>query len=290
MVCGADQQGGALASGETEAGVVEDFAQRTEGLETRLDIGFHQREQAPGQFDGLDLNPGVLEFGLFRQGVERRQGQDIAAQALEEAIAPVHRQEGLAGAHRVVCAHRQDQRATPALQAHELPVPQLAAAQFLGMQVHQGLLFMAEQACAGAGPAHAVPLVAQASGIEGQRVARVAFFLGGAVGFGDQLRASRGGREAAVCIEPCGAVLRASGKWPLLRPQAVEQCVAEAGKIEVAPGGEQLVFVEQAAAVGKGEQAGFSGPQMPFQAAREVADDVPVLACFPGAERPDGHD
>ncbi|CAB5606496.1 Uncharacterised protein [Pseudomonas aeruginosa] len=141
---------------------------------------------------------------------------------------------------------------------------------------------MAEQACAGAGPAHAVPLVAQASGIEGQRVARVTFFLGGAVGFGDQLRASRGGREAAVCIEPCGALLRASGKWPLLRPQAVEQCVAEAGKIEVAAGGKQLVFVEQAAAVGKGEQAGFSGTQVPFQAAREVADDVPVLARFTG--------
>ena len=68
MVCGADQQGGALASGETEAGVVEDFAQRTEGLETRLDIGFHQREQAPGQFDGFDLNPACLSSGCFDGG------------------------------------------------------------------------------------------------------------------------------------------------------------------------------------------------------------------------------
>ena len=118
---------------------------------------------------------------------------------------------------------------------------------------------MAEQARGGAGAAHAVPLVAQAAGVEGERIARLALFLRRAVRVGMELRAPAGGGEAAVGIEPRGALARTWRERPLLGTLVIEQRVAQPREVEIALGGQVLVFLEQRFAAGEVEQAGQAG-------------------------------
>ncbi len=72
---------------------------------------------------------------------------------------------------------------------------------FVRMQAQQCLADVPEQLRGGAGAAHAVPLVAQAAGDQGQGEACVALFLGCAIRVGDELRAPAGGGEAAIAIQ-----------------------------------------------------------------------------------------
>ena len=91
-----------------------------------------------------------------------------------------------------------------------------------------------------------------------------------------KLRAPAGRGEAAIGIEPRGAVACAGRERPLLGTLVIEQRVAQPREVEVALGGQVLVFLEQRFAVGEIEQAGQAGAEQSFQATGEVAGDRPV--------------
>ena len=180
----------------------------------------------------------MLELGLPGQRVDGGQGQCVAAQSLEKALAPVHGQPGLARSQGIVCLHRQDQAAAAAAQCDQVAVLKLAALQILGVQAECRGFDMAEQAGGRAGAAHAVPLVAQAPAIEDQRVVGGAGLLGRQVGIGMEAGAAGVVREASIRVEARGALISAGRKWPLLRAQFVQACVAQPGQVEVAPSGQ----------------------------------------------------
>ena len=227
--------------------------------------------------------PACLSSGCFDRGVDAGQGQDVAAQPLEEAIAPVHRQERLAGAQAVVLLHRQDQAAAPALHLYQLAVQQTPATHVLGVHAEQRLFDMAEQPRRGAGAAHAVPLVAQPTGVERQRIACLALFLRRLVVLGNEARAAIGSGEHTVAIQPRGAQFAAWRKRPLLRTEGVDQCVAQAAVVQIAGGGERLVLLEQRFGTLEREQARRAGTQVTFQPSGKIASDRPVRAGFAGA-------
>ena len=285
--CRANDQGRALTASEAEVGVGEGLEQRAQCLETLLYVAFDQGEQLPGQIDLFHLDAGVLELGLLGQRVEGRQGQHIGAQALEKAVAPVHGQIGLTGANRLVGLYLHNQATAAAAHLDQVAGLQAQAPQFVRVQAERCLFDMAEQAGGGAGAAHAVPLIAQAAGIEGQGKAGVAFFLGCPIGVGMKPRAAVLGGKAAVAIQAFGALGSAGRERPLLGTLVIQNRVAEPRQVEVALGGQVFVLFEQRLWVVEVEQAGQAGAQQLFQTTGEITGDRPIrprlCGCWHGA-------
>ncbi|MNG02087.1 hypothetical protein D3C84_850950 [compost metagenome] len=185
----------------------------------------------------------VLEFRLFRQGIERRLGQRIHA-TLEETVAPMHRQKRLARPHAVIAVDGHDHRAPATFQADQVSRLQAMAAQFVRVQAQHGFADVPEQLSGGPGAAHAVPLVAETASDQGQGETRIPLFLGGAIGVGDKLRTSAGSRENAVQVQPCRAFTGPLGEGPLLWAETVDQRMADAGQVQVPAASQLLVLIE----------------------------------------------
>ena len=90
------------------------------------------------------------------------------------------------------------------------------------------------------------------------------------MGFGNKVSAAVGGGKTAVGIQPRGALAAASREGPLLRPQLINQCMAEAAVVEVAAGGQALVFVKQ---LGRPTAPRPSGLSLPLDVHTEAAQD-----------------
>jgi len=81
---------------------------------------------------------------------------------------------------------------------------------------------------------NAVPLIAQPSRVQCQRIARIGFLRGGRIGGNDEARAPAGGRENAVGIKPREPGRSTLRERPLLRAPRFEQFVTQSGDIEIA--------------------------------------------------------
>ena len=128
-------------------------------------------------------------------------------------------------------------------------------AQLVRVQAQQRLTDVPEQLRCRAGAAHAVPLVTQAAGDQGQRESRIALFFGGAIRLGDKPRPASVSGENTVGVQARRTRLRTLGKRPLLRAEPVEQGMADAGHIQVTALSQWLEFIKQLRRVLKGEQA-----------------------------------
>src|SRR5437899_10378396 len=95
------------------------------------------------------------------------------------------------------------------------------------MQRELRLSRMGEELRDGAGAAHAVPLIAQASGVELERPAGVGILRDGEIRRSNESRTTVDGWIHAVPVEPRRAIARVLGKRPLLRPARVEQRVRQ---------------------------------------------------------------
>src|SRR5690606_40583381 len=94
--------------------------------------------------------------------------------------------------------------------------------------------------------------------------------------------APAGRGETAILVEARQPLPRSRLKGPLLRPEAVEQGVAEPRIIEVATGGEGSELVEQRRSRVEGEQTRLPRTQPLLQTAGHLADDGPVRARLAG--------
>ena len=148
------------------------------------------------------------------------------------------------------------------------------------MQAQQCFTDVPEQLRCRAGAAHAVPLITQSTGDQGQGKSRIALFLGGAIRLGDKLRPPSVSGENTVGVQARRTRLRTLGKRPLLRAELVEQGVADAGHIQVTALSQWLEFIKQLRRVLKGEQARQPRPQTALQALCEIHGDRPIRACF----------
>ena len=201
----------------------------------------------------------MFQFRLLGQRIERRLGQHVGAQALEKAVAPVHGHIRLATADRLIGHHRDDQAAAAAAHLEQIAALQATPAQFVRMQAEQRFRCVAEQLRGRAGAAHAVPLITQAAGVEGQGITRLAFFLGRAKRLGLKLRAAVCRGELAIAIQARSTLGSAGRERPLLGTLVIQNRVAQPGKVEIAFGSQVFVFLEQRVRAVEGEQAGQAG-------------------------------
>src|SRR5690606_13244971 len=177
---------------------------------------------------------------------------------------------------------RQNQAAATTVDPNQLPILQATTAHFVRVQAEHGCLLVPEQPRGGAGTAHAMPLIAQATGVEDQRKASVTVLLRCLKGLGDEARAAILRGEDAVAIQADGPRRTVAGERPLLWAALVEQTVTEPGKVQVAIARQRLVLLEQRLGVFEGEQAGLPRTQAPFEATGEIACDRPVRSGLAG--------
>ena len=71
-------------------------------------------------------------------------------------------------------------------------------------------------------------------------------------------------------------LLRFDVERPLLRPQLIDQLVAEAAVIQIAAGRQLFVFVEDLCWAAEPEEAWKARAQLPFKPPGKIADDGPV--------------
>src|SRR5690606_14339523 len=171
----------------------------------------------------------------------------------------MHRQPRLTRAQCFVGVYRQDQTAAPTAQPHQIAALEASATQIIRMQAEYRLRCVAKQPGGGAGTAHAVPLITQATSIEEQRIVGVALFFRSTVRLGDKARATISGGKTSVEVQTRSALMGARRKWPLLRAQLFQHGMIEAGIVQVAPCSQALVFLEQRFGAGKVEQARLAG-------------------------------
>src|SRR3569832_2536973 len=101
------------------------------------------------------------------------------------------------------------------------------------MKLDRGLRHMAEQAADGACATHAVPVVAQATGRQSERIAGIARFGDGLESDVRELRLAVGRRKHAIFVEALLAARLALSHRPL-EWTGFERRVAHAGDVEVA--------------------------------------------------------
>ena len=143
------------------------------------------------------------------------------------------------------------------------------------MHLQRGLGHMAKQAAQVAGAAHAVPLVAQASGGQRKRVAGLGRLRHRLVGFGNEAGASVVGGEDAVFVQACLADGLAFWQRPLLG-RSLQHGVAHAGDVQVAAAGGFAVLVPEGFRCCVGEQRGAAALQC-FDPPRHIHHDLPVV-------------
>ncbi len=194
----------------------------------------------------------------------------------------MHRHKGLAWLQAGVHLHWQYQAGASAAHADQIALCQARPGQIVGMQAKQGLFNVAEQLRCGAGPAHAVPLIAQSAGIEHQRKGRIGAFGRRHEGVGHEARAPRLGGEAAVGVQAWRTAFGTGGKRPLLRAETLELGPRQAAVVQIAPGGQLAILVVELLGTFEGEQARLTRAQVPLQAAGEIAGDGPVRARLAG--------
>ena len=160
---------------------------------------------------------------------------------------------------------------------------QLQALQVLRVHLQRGLGRVAEQPPQRAGAAHAVPLVAQASRGQAERVAHAGRLGQGLPGCGDEARTPVGCGKDAVRIQARAARAGAARVGPLLRPVGLQRGPGQAGDVQVAPARGLAVFVPDGLGAGLrrvagvGEQRGLAGAQVPLQPLRQRQRDLPVV-------------
>ena len=154
---------------------------------------------------------------------------------------------------------------------------------------------MGVQARHDTGATHAVPLVAQAAGVEMQRMARVGGFGQRAMLRWPEAGAAAGSGEHPIGIEAGRAGRGAYAQRPLLRPGSFKQCIGQAADVEVAADGRGAVLVEDLLGVCIGKQGRIhysvraersrsppfdrlraNGGKAAFQPPREIDDDLPI--------------
>ena len=140
-----------------------------------------QSHHAKRHIEFLGLNHGVLQLGLFRQGVEGRHGEHIGAAGIHVAAAPMHGHERLTGTQFVTCRDTHGNRAALRCHAHHVTIGEPAQRHVVRVHREQRRFGVVMQPRDASTAAHAVPLIAQPPGIEMQRIARVGFFRRGLV-------------------------------------------------------------------------------------------------------------
>ena len=156
-------------------------------------------------------------------------------------LAPVHRDEGLALEQRRARLRRQDDRASPALDADEVAVIEAEVSHIVGGELNDRLGIVTEEAACGPRAAHAVPLISDASGGQGQGIKRV-------YGLRDRVKGCIDEASAAFALPlPAG---------PLHRP-VFEQRVGHPREVEVTASRRLAVFHEDRLAVGVREERAF---------------------------------
>ncbi len=252
--------------------------------------------QAPGEFGLEHLDGRVLEFGLFRGGAEGGCGERIDPRQTQAGrgtpaqvfTAPVHGQENLLWRHFVAGLHGHHDAAAHAGDVGQVTVLQALAGHVLRVHLHGGFGRMAEQAGQGAGATHAVPLVAQAAGGQAEGIACAARLGHAPVLQRHEACASIRGGEDTVFVQPGLAGVGRFRAGPLLRALRVDQCVAQACDVEVAPARALAVLVPDGLGAGVvlcrgiGEQRGQAGAQPRFEPVRELHRNLPVVPRFSG--------
>jgi hypothetical protein len=180
--------------------------------------------------------------------------------AVHELAAPVHRQPGTTTGQTGIRFDAHDDVATCAVHLCQVAGGEAALLKVVRVHRQQRLVIEIEQPRDAAGAAHAVPLVAQTAGEQADRVPGVGTFGSRLVFDLDETRPPAGSREDAVFVQALASVAGALGKRPLLRAGCVEQRVAQAGDVEVAPARALAMFDEDRLGVGVGKQLARSAP------------------------------
>jgi hypothetical protein len=129
--------------------------------------------------------------------------------------------------------------------------------------------------------AHAMPLVAQATGVQAKRKARVDRFGHRLVRRIDKMRAPARSRENPVFVKSLPAGRGAGRIRPLLRALFGQNRVRQAGDIEVASARRFAVFVPDRFGAIVSKQRLVPTQQF-FQPLRKIDHDLPVMARFAG--------
>ena len=270
MAGGAEQQAGALTAKRHNAGERKVRHQALELFADRQRVQLGQpghAQQRPRQFSLQNLDGGVLEFRLLGGGAKHRVSQRIhthqtcatGTYSAQKLFTPVHGDEGVAHAHFVAGGQRHHDGAVPAAHGDQVAVGELAARHVVGVHLDAGFGYVAKQSAQRADTAHAVPLVAQATGGQRERVAGFAWLGHRLVsGVGEPGLAVRSG-ENAVFVQACLAGGFARAQRPL--PGAgVQHGVVHAGNVEVAAPRGFAVLVPDGFGRGVVEQCGGAGP------------------------------
>ncbi len=229
----------------------------------------------------------MLQLGLLALCAKGRRGQGVdaaALQATEHFVAPVHGDEGLGRCHLRAGHRRQHQAAAARLHLHQVALLQLQTDQVAGVQFDAGLAGMAVQPAQRAGARQPVPMVAQAAGVQAERIVRVARFRQRLHRHRGKGRAAVGRGEASVGVKALRTRGLAFAQRPLLRALRVEHGVAQAGDVEVAAARALAVLIPQVFGRVEGEQCAPIDPphrQQRFHAPGHVDGDAPVVPCLP---------
>ena len=243
-----------------------------------------QRNHLPDRDKLFDLHRGVLEFGLPGCGIEHRHSDGVDAGAAHELPTPMHGHEGLTGAHGVGRVGARDKAAAPAADLDQITRAQTTPRHVLRVQVELWFSDVIEQARYGTGAAHAVPLVAQATGVEANRIACVGRFSHGLRFSHDETGAAGQCGENAVFVKPRLAACGALRERPLLRTGLIKQRVGKTGDVEVATARGFAMFVENffRRRIGKEALRQSALPQLFTERFGEIDGDAPVVTRFAG--------
>ena len=147
----------------------------------------------------------------------------------------MHGQIQLSRLQATACLHGQHDGTVAVGDMDQIAIPQLQALHVLGVNLQLRLAHMGEQAAQLAGACHAMPLIAQATGIQTERVARIALHGHGL----PRLRIKAGtaviGYKPAVGVQALRALRCTAGHRPLLRAFLFQHLPAQAGDVQISP-------------------------------------------------------
>ncbi len=196
----------------------------------------------------LDADGRVLELGLPRIRIACRRRELVHAALIafadQRRAAPVHRQERLAARLRARCLDRHGDRPAPRRDQCPFAFRKAGVRDVGRMKRKPRLGRVPGQRERATGPAHAMPLVAQASGRQPDRVMRIDTIRDGHERCRHEACAAVRRREAPVLVKPRASLRRAGRVRPLLRTVALERRVVEAADVEITADREAAMLVE----------------------------------------------
>ena len=273
----------ALTAGQAAVGRRKLAQQGPEARQHFAGVAGAHRDHGPRQFQLLDPHRGVLVLRLARHRIDRLRRQRVDAEATDERAAPVHRQENLTRTQIVRRLDPDADRAPTAGDPDAVAGTHAAPRHVLGVHRQHRFRRVRIQARHQAGPAHAMPLVAQAARGQMQRIVRVGRLGEPAMADSDEAGASVRRGEPTVAVQPFESARRTCRQRPLLRTRVLEAFVVEAGDVQIATARGFTMLVEDLRRPGIREQARrIRAPETMAEATPEIGEDLPVVACLAG--------